>query len=624
MAKNSYYINPKTNQPTTAEKMVEMGYPVYPEDLPASVPDVSATPVQQDIVTQSVQASRSPNTVEQQFGSFGNPFGYVQNLLSKGADNVGKGFSLAGEKIGNALSGIGDWASENRVGLGGLGTAIGAGLAGRDASEALSRYNQSIIANKQQQAREEELRMLRDPTHSYNQQFRELFKKMIPDVAASLGENFEKMTVQNFKDAGLTDLMDVTQKRITISMSDPTSEASKRAREMASTQYGIPIPNNVSANQVQAYIDAHNKQIEQGFKAREVLSKEKTAGAAEERAMTDAVYKKIASQEAINKREISQQELNLKQQEEKRKAELFSTEKAIKEAQKEKAQFENKVQKLNEKQLIEKPKLENKLLNKKIQDIDNDYNLGLKKLQVEERIANKQIGSARDRLLTRINFDRQKLRDELKYKYDALAHKDKIENLKLSYQNPEGTVNQKILDNAGLSRQALKELVQYSSDSETMKDYMNQLKGIITKKGRYVAYSDQAIRGQIASLHAQILAKIKDKDKLGALDKGVLEYVDRLITNPIELSNVFSNSTKIVSQLDTALEGTSTEQKNKYIGSKWDPRMSRDIGSFQKLVNKAYKGDKQSVLKFQQYGYTPEQIGEFYDNRLPVIGGDED
>lgn len=624
MAKNSYYINPKTNQPTTAEKMAEMGYPVYPEDLPASVPDVSATPVPQDIVTQSVQASRSPNTVEQQFGSFGNPFGYVQNLLSKGAENVGKGFSLAGEKIGNTLSGIGDWASENRVGLGGLGTAIGAGLAGRDASEALSRYNQSIIANKQQQAREEELRMLRDPTHSYNQQFRELFKKMIPDVAASLGENFEKMTVQNFKEAGLTDLLDVTQKRITISMSDPTSEASKRAREMASTQYGISIPDNVSANQVQAYIDANNKKIEQGFKEREVLSKEKTAGAAEERAMTDAVYKKIASQEAINKREISQQELNLKQQEEKRKAELFSTEKAIKEAQKEKAQFENKVQKLNEKQLLEKPKLENKLLNKKIQDIDNDYNLGIKKLQVQERIANKQIGSARDRLLTRINFDRQKLRDELKYKYDALAHRDKIENLKLSYQNPEGTVNQKILDNAGLSKQALKELVQYSSDSETMKDYMNQLKGIITKKGRYAAYSDQAIRGQIASLHAQILAKIKDKDKLGALDKGVLEYVDRLITNPIELSNVFSNSTKIVSQLDTALEGTSTEQKNKYIGSKWDPRMSRDIGSFQKLVNKAYKGDKQSVLKFQQYGYTPEQIGEFYDNRLPVIGGDED
>lgn len=622
MAKNSYYIDPRTNQATTAEEMVKRGYPVSPEDLLA--PDVSAAPVQPDIVTQSVQANRSPNTVEQQFGSFGNPFGYVQNLLSKGAENVGKGFSLAGEKIGNTLSGIGDWASENRVGLGGLGTAIGAGLAGRDASEALSRYNQSIIANKQQQAKEEELRMLRDPTHSYNQQFRELFRKMIPDVAASLGENFEKMTVQNFKDAGLTDLMDVTQKRITISMSDPTSEASKRAREMASSQYGIPIPNNVSANQVQAYIDAHNKQIEQGFKEREVLSKEKTAGAAKERAMTDAAYKTILANKATEDTKINQQELDLKKQEEKRKEELFPTEKAIKKAQKEKAQFENKVQKLNEKQLLEKPKLENKLLNKKIQDIDNDYNLGLKKLQVQERIANKQIGSARERLLARINFDRQKLRDELKYKYDSLAHRDKIENLKLSYQNPEGTVNQKILDNAGLSKQALKELVQYSSDSETMKDYMNQLKGIITKKGRYAAYSDQAIRGQMASLHAQILAKIKDKDKLGALDKGVLEYVDRLITNPTELSNAFSNSTKIVSQLDTALDGTSTEQRNKYIGSKWDPRMARDIGSFQKLVNKAYKGDKQSVLKFQEYGYTPEQIGEFYDNRLPVIGGDED
>lgn len=624
MAKNSIYFRPDTGAPIPPQEAQRLGLNVSPEDLPALVPDVSTTPVQQDIVTQSVEASRSPNIVEQQFRSFGNPFGYVQNLLSQGAENVGKGFSLAGEKIGNTLSGIGDWASENRVGLGGLGTAIGAGLAGRDASEALSRYNQSIIANKQQQAKEEELRMLRDPTHSYNQQFRELFRKMIPDVAASLGENFEKMTVQNFKDAGLTDLMDVTQKRITISMSDPTSEASKRAREMASTQYKIPIPDNISANEVKAYIDAYKNEIEQGFKEREVKTKEESAESAKKRAVTDAEYKKILGNKATEDTKINQQELNLKQQDEKRKAELFPTEKAIKEAQKEKAQFENKVQKLNEKQLLEKPKLENKLLNKKIQDIDNDYNLGLKKLQVQERIANKQIGSARERLLARINFDRQKLRDELKYKYDSLAHRDKIENLKLSYQNPEGTVNQKILDNAGLSKQALKELVQYSSDSETMKDYMNQLKGIITKKGRYAAYSDQAIRGQMASLHAQILAKIKDKDKLGALDKGVLEYVDRLITNPTELSNAFSNSTKIVSQLNTALDGTSTEQRNKYIGSKWDPRMARDIGSFQKLVNKAYKGDKQSVLKFQEYGYTPEQIGEFYDNRLPVIGGDED
>lgn len=624
MAKNSIYFRPDTGAPITPQEAKRLGLNVIPEDLPESVPDVSTTPVQQDIVTQTVQASRSPNTVEQQFGSFGNPFGSVRDLLSKGAKNVGEGFSLAGERIGNTLSGIGDWASENRIGLGGLGTAIGAGLAGRDASEALSRYNQSIIANKQQQAREEELRIQNDSSHPYNQQFRNLFKQLIPDVAVKLGDNFEKMTVKNFKDAGLTDLLDVTQKRIAIDMSDRTSEVSKRAREMASTQYGIPIPDNISANEVKAYIDDHNKKIEQGLKEREVETKEETARSAKQRAIAEAAYKAILGEEAINEREIKQKKLDLEKEEGERKAELFPTEKAIKEAQKEKAQFENKVQKLNEKQLIDKPKLENKLLNKKIQDIDNDYNLGLKKLQVQERIANRQIGSARDRLLTRINFDKQKLRDELKYKYDALAHRDKIENLKLSYQNPEGTVNQKILDNAGLSKQALKELVQYSSDSETMKDYMNQLKGIITKKGRYAAYSDQAIRGQMASLHAQILAKIKDKDKLGALDKGVLEYVDRLITNPTELSNAFSNSTKIVSQLNTALEGTSTEQRNKYIGSKWDPRMARDIGSFQKLVNKAYKGDKQSVLKFQEYGYTEEQIVEFYDNRLPVIGGDED
>lgn len=617
---NSFYINPKTNQPATAEEMRKLGYPVSPEDLQQPIQEQQ--PI--DPITKAINASATPNTIEREYSTYNYPFSYISNLFNKTKETannigtgIGRGIDYAGEEISNTLSDVGDWASKNKIALGGLGTAIGAGFARRDPSEALARYNQSIIANKQQEAREEELRMLKDSTHPYNQQFRNLFKQLIPDVAAKLGDNFEKMTVQNFKDAGLTDLLDVTQKRITIDMSDPTSQVSQRARNIAQSQYGINIPDNISANEVKNYIDAINKQREQSFKEREVSTKE-------QKLLDEKTYKNILAQEKIKEGERGLEKLELEKAKGLREAEIFPTEQSIKKAQSEKLQFENKIQKLNEKQLLEKPKLENKLLNKKIQDIDNDYNLGIKKLQVQERIANKQIGSARDRLLARINFDKQKLRDELKYKYDALAHKDKIENLKLSYQNPEGTVNQKILDNAGLSKQALKELVQYSSDSETMKDYMNQLKSIISKKGRYSAYSDQAIRGQVQSLHAQILAKIKDKDKLGALDKGVLEYVDRLITNPTELTNVFSNSTKIVSQLDTALQGTSTEQKNKYISSKWDPRMSRDIGSFQKLVNKAYKGDKQSILKFQEYGYTPEQIGEFYDNKLPIIGGDEE
>ena len=291
---NSFIINSRTSRAATEAdllKMKEQGYAI-PEELLPVTPKLETQTPPPNPINNAINADASGNAIEQFFSRFGNPFAGSGDAIISGAGSVGRGLQNLGSYTGKGLQNLGDyagkgidyvktgvsdtledtgnWAYRNRVGLGGLATAIGAGIARRDPSEALARFNQSIIANKQQEMREEEFRMLKDPSHPYNQQFRSIFKQLIPDVASKLGENFDRMTMQNFKDANLADLLDVTQKRITISMADPTSDISQRARDMARTQYNIDIPNNISANQVQAYIDAKIYSTEKLFKELEI------------------------------------------------------------------------------------------------------------------------------------------------------------------------------------------------------------------------------------------------------------------------------------------------------------------------------------------------------------------
>jgi len=650
MARNSIYFRPDTGAPITPQEAQRLGLNVSPEDLPASVPDVSATPVQQDIVTQAVQASRSPNTVEQQFGSFGNPFGYVQNLLSKGAENVGKGFSLAGEKIGNTLSGIGDWASENRVGLGGLGTAIGAGLAGRDASEALSRYNQSIIANKQQQAREEELRMLRDPTHSYNQQFRELFRKMIPDVAASLGENFEKMTVQNFKDAGLTDLMDVTQKRITISMSDPTSEASKRAREMATTQYGISIPNNVSANQVQAYIDAYNKQIEQGFKEREVSSKEKTAGAAEERAMTDAEYKKILGEKAIKDTDIDQQKLNLAVEEGKRKAELHQPE--LDKLKKQNLETQLKIDKddpnsetskMAYKSLVQSTKkmFEGKILGKSFNPESIPKNLSANEYSkltddiMRHRQSLLQMNNTKDIAAANRNMQKEMRRyaeSQANYRasiqnklgYSRLSEQQRHNReMEEYYKNKEANkygdvfINEGDLKSRGLTPTTINKKIESAAGAMSLIDKSRQIITSLDKMGFKDIAGLTELSGVLKTLSTQIDLDEKQRSALGAYDKGVQELMDKMKSDPTGIKTLYARD-RVKAQYQTMINEIMKGYKNQSRISGYDPRFGSPIQFTLELEDAIQNQNPESIQRFKDMGYDSDDMLEAYGKKFTV------
>lgn len=643
MAKNSIYFRPDTGTAITPQQAQKLGLNVLPEDLPESVPDVSATPVPQDIVTRSVQASSSPSTVEQQFGSFGNPFGYVQNLLSQGAENVGKGFSLAGEKIGNTLSGIGDWASENRVGLGGLGTAIGAGLAGRDASEALSRYNQSIIANKQQQAREEELRMLRDPTHSYNQQFRELFRKMIPDVAASLGENFEKMTVQNFKDAGLTDLMDVTQKRITISMSDPTSEASKRAREMASTQYGIPIPDNVSANEVKNYIDAINKQKEQSFKEREVSTKE-------QKLLDEKTYKKILAEEKIKEGERGLEKLELEKAKGSREAELHQSE--LDKLKKQNLETQLKIDKddpnsetskMAYKSLVQSTKkmFEGKILGKSFNPESIPKNLSANEYSkltddiIRHRQSLLQMNNTKDIAAANRNMQKEMRRyaeSQANYRasiqnklgYSRLSEQQRHnKEMEEYYKNKEANkygdvfINEGDLKSRGLTPTTINKKIESAAGAMSL---IEKSKQIITSLDK-VGFKDIAglteLSGVLKTLSTQIDLDEKQRSVLGAYDKGVQELMDKMKSDPTGIKTLYARD-RVKAQYQTMINEIMKGYKNQSRISGYDPRFGSPIQFTLELEDAIQNQNPESIQRFKDMGYDSDDMLEAYGKKFTV------
>lgn len=643
MAKNSIYFRRDTGAAITPQEAQRLGYEVSPEDLPASVPDVSATPVQQDIVTQSVQASRSPNAVEQQFGSFGNPFGYVQNLLSKGAENVGKGFSLAGEKIGNTLSGIGDWASENRVGLGGLGTAIGAGLAGRDASEALSRYNQSIIANKQQQAREEELRIQNDSSHPYNQQFRNLFKQLIPDVAVKLGDNFEKMTVRNFKDAGLTDLLDVTQKRIAIDMSDRTSEVSKRAREMASTQYGIPIPDNISANEVKAYIDANNKKIEQSFKEREVSTKE-------QKLLDEKTYKNILTEEKIKEGERGSEKLELEKAKGLREAELHQPE--LDKLKKQNLETQLKIDKddpnsetskMAYKSLVQSTKkmFEGKILGKSFNPESIPKNLSANEYSkltddiMRHRQSLLQMNNTKD--IAAANRNMQK--EMRKYAESQANYRASIQNklgysrlseqqrhnkeMEEYYKNREANkygdvfINEGDLKSRGLTPTTINKKIESAAGAMSL---IEKSKQIITSLDK-VGFKDIAglteLSGVLRTLSKQIDLDEKQRSALGAYDKGVQELMDKMKSDPTGVKTLYARD-QVKAQYQTMINEIMKGYKNQSRISGYDPRFGSPIQFTLELEDAIQNQNPELIQRFKDMGYDSNDMLEAYGKKFTV------
>lgn len=576
-----------------------------------------------------------------------NIFNPAGNLLKAGGEKISDVASGLGKGISKAASDVGDWAYENRVGLGGFGTAIGAGLAGRDASEALSRYNQAIIANKKQRQEELQFDMATNPNNPYNQQFRELFAKMLPDVTAKLGDSFNKMTAQNFRDAGLDKLLDTAQKQIEISKFDPNSSFSKQARAAATSQYGIEIPENVSGIRVPDYIEAEKLKIQNQFKEREVANKENKLQLEVGKGMVDEKYKG--------------QELKLKEAEEKRKAQMFPLQL---EEQKVKSEIATKTKdtqidtiKQKEKEL-ELSNLQNDPNNpqaelarkelikrfpsfKKLIPPDmtlageanvikgiEDFRLEAKSLTDRKSIADAlrktqlNIASMNDKT-RRLGLQQEKqYRDEI-IKLKKLDQERK--NIEFAYKNPLGRVNEKQLEQAGISKKDISELVSYSGDVQNAKDLVNEFKDILSKKGRFSILSDAEIRGKLQTMRTRFAGIIKRKDVLGALDAGVLTYVDQLLADPTAYTNAFKPNSQIISQANAVLRGFDDEEKNQYLVKKFDPRLARDIGRFQSLVKKAGEGDANSYTKFRDMGYSKEQINQFYENRFDVIGeeGDE-
>jgi len=622
-------------------------------DVPLAVPTVQPNPLGAGINT--------INEVEQNVGNLLAPkkessafdwvnekiFNPAGNLLKTGGEKISDVASGLGKGISKAASDVGDWASENRVGLGGFGTAIGAGIAGRDASEALSRYNQAIIANKKQRQEELQFDMATNPNNPYNQQFRDLFAKMLPDVTAKLGDSFGKMTAQNFRDAGLDKLLETAQKQIEISKFDPNSSFSKQAREAAENQYKIKIPKDVPGIRVPDYIEAEKLKIQNQFKEREVANKENKLQLEVGKGMVDEKYKG--------------QELKLKEAEEKRKAEMFPLQLEEQKVKSEiatetkNAQIDTIKQKEKELELSNsqndpnnpQAKLARKELIKRFPSfkklIPPDMTLaqeanvikGIEDFRLEAKSLTDRKSIADALRKTQLNIAsmndktrRLGLQQEKQYRDEIIELKkldQKRKNIEFAYKNPLGRINEKQLEQAGISKKDISELVSYSGDVQNAKDLVNEFKDILSKKGRFSILTDAEIRGKLQTMRTRFAGIIKRKDVLGALDAGVLTYVDQLLADPTAYTNAFKPNSQIISQANAVLRGFDDEEKNQYLVKKFDPRLARDIGRFQTLVKKAGQGDANSYSKFRDMGYSKEQINQFYENRFDVIGeeGDE-
>lgn len=661
---NSYIINPKTNLPATNAQLIEMqkqGFPIPEENLPVILPTPETQAPLPNPINTAIKANASGNAVEQFFSKFGNPFAGSGNAIISGAESVGEGLrnlgNYAGKGIDYVKSGVsdtledtGNWAYRNRVGLGGLATAIGAGIARRDPSEALARFNQSIIANKQQEMREEEFRMLKDPSHPYNQQFRSIFKQLIPDVASKLGDNFDRMTMQNFKDAGLTDLLDVTQKRITISMADPTSDISQRARDMAKSQYNINVPNNISANQVQAYIDAEKYSTEKLFKEREVGAKETTAEAAAQKATSDAVYKKILEQEAISKREISQQELSIKEKEEKRREELHQPE--LDKLKKQNLETQLKIDKddpnsetskMAYKSLVQSTKemFKGKILGKSFnpESIPKDLSANEYSKLTDDIIRHRQSLLQMNNIKDIATANQNMQKEMRKYAESQANYRASIQNklgysrlneqqrhnkeMEEYYKNKEANkygdvfINEGDLRSRGLTPATINKKIESAAGAMSL---IEKSKQIITSLDK-VGFKDIAglteLSGVLRTLSTQIDLDEKQRSALGAYDKGVQELMDKMKSDPTGVKTLYARN-KVKAQYQTMINEIMKGYKNQSRINGYDPRFGSPTQFTLELEDAIENQNPESIQRFKNMGYDSDDMLETYRKKFTV------
>ena len=587
------------------------------------------------------------NEVEQNVGNLLTPKKQNNNAFDWVSENI---FSPAGnllkagkEGISKAASNVGDWAYENRVGLGGFGTAIGAGLAGRDASEALSRYNQAIIANKKQRQEELQFDMATNPNNPYNQQFRELFAKMLPDVTAKLGDSFNKMTVQNFRDAGLDKLLETAQKQIEISKFDSNSSFSKQARAAAENQYKIKIPEDVPGIRVPDYIEAEKLKIQNQFKEREVANKENKLQLEVGKGMVDEKYKG--------------EELKLKEAEEKRKAQIFPSQLEEQKVKSEIATETKNAQILKSKEEAKKLEFANISLDPKSklsQDAKKDFIKNnkkyaylitpedsaadikdIKKLVVDLKRTESTNMTSLERQKIQSNTLRQvqEIRDKNanyrasinnKLGYARLGETERhniamegLQNKKLSDKYADTYISEGDLGNQGLTKPTIsKKLEQGAGARELIRNSKTIMDKIDDVGFRDVA-GLTSLSGELQSLYTNIGLDVKQNKALGAYDQGVRDLLTELAKNPTSPS-ALAKKKMVKGQYKAVIDTINNAYKSKSIQQKWDERVGSPVDYTVKLNRAVKNSDPEAIQEFLELGYDQDDLIKAYKNSMPL------
>lgn len=593
------------------------------------------------------------NEVEQNVGNLltpkkqNNAFDWVSENIFSPAGNLLK---AGGEKISKAASNVGDWAYENRVGLGGFGTAIGAGLAGRDASEALSRYNQAIIANKKQRQEELQFDMATNPNNPYNQQFRDLFAKMLPDVTAKLGDSFNKMTAQNFRDAGLDKLLETAQKQIEISKFDPNSSFSKQARAAATSQYGIEIPENVSGAQVADYVSAYVKNRELTRKDEEVSIKKEKSQREERKLIDELATGQLTRSEKASNIEKLNQEVQQKGemfepqlQEAKAKAEVAKEtipsqiSKSKEEAKK--LEFANisldpksKLSQDAKKDFIKNNKkyaylitpedsaADIKDIKKLVVDLKRTESTNMTSLQRQKIQSNtlRQVQEIRDK---NANY-RASISNKLGYARLGETERHNIameglQNKKLSDKYADTYISEGDLGNQGLTKSTISKKLEQGAGARELIRNSNTIMNKIDDVGFRDVAGLTALSGELQSLYTNIGLDVKQNKALGAYDQGVRDLLSELAKNPTSAS-ALAKKKMVKGQYKAVIDTINNAYKSKSIQQKWDERVGSPVDYTLKLNRAVKNSDPEAIREFLELGYDQDDLIKAYKNSMPL------
>ena len=625
-------------------------------DVPLAVPTVQPNPLGAGIntineVEQNVGNLLAPKKESSAFDWVNeNIFNPAGNLLKAGGEKISDVASGLGKGISKAASDVGDWASENRVGLGGFGTAIGAGIAGRDASEALSRYNQAIIANKKQRQEELQFDMATNSNNPYNQQFRDLFAKMLPDVTAQLGDSFNKMTVQNFRDAGLDKLLETAQKQIEISKFDSNSSFSKQARAAAESQYGIVIPENVSGAQVADYVSGYVKNRELSRKDEEVSIK-RQKGEREERKLTD----ELATGQLTRSEKASQiEKLN---QEVQQKGEMFPSQLEEQKVKSEIATETKNAQILKSKEEAKKLEFANISLDPKSklsQNAKKDFIKNNKDfaylITPEDSAADIKdirklvVDLKRTKSTNMTSIERQKIQSDTLKQVQAIRDKnanyraginnrlgyarlgeterhnratEEFQNKKLSDKYADTYISQGDLDNQALTKPTISKKLEQGAGA---RELIRNSKTIMDKIDD-VGFKDVAgltsLSGELQSLYTNIGLDVKQNKALGAYDQGVRDLLSELAKNPTSAS-ALAKKKMVKGQYKAVIDTINNAYKSKSIQQKWDERVGSPVDYTLKLNRAVKDGDAEAIQEFSELGYEQDDLIRAYKNSMPL------